>query len=182
MAIESSNLSDDEIMSSRRPQQAAAIPFRRQGESVSVCLITAASSRRWGIPKGTIERGDSPEETALHEAWEEAGLRGRIVGESLGRYEYEKGGILLTVAVYLMEVETVAEHWQDQELRRRRWVATAEAARILRPHPAASLVNEACAVLEAEEARSNGDRRQRHQPPRFTDLLGNALHRLLDPD
>jgi 8-oxo-dGTP pyrophosphatase MutT (NUDIX family) len=107
-----------------------------------------------------------PEETALHEAWEEAGLRGRIAGESLGSYDYEKGGVLLTVALYLMEVETVAEYWQDQELRRRRWVTAAEAARILRPHPAASLVNEACALLDTGGPRN--------KPPRFTALLGNV--------
>ena len=132
---------------SPRPQQAAVIPFRRSGNSVSLCLITAAASRSWVIPKGTIERGSSPEETALQEAWEEAGLRGRIVGESLGRYEYEKAGVLLTVAVYLMEVESEAEQWEEQELRRRRWVTAHEASRLLSGHPGWPLIEEACTRL-----------------------------------
>jgi len=38
----------------------------------------------------------------LQEAWEEAGLRGRILGEALGN---EKAGVLLTVEAYLMEVD-----------------------------------------------------------------------------
>jgi 8-oxo-dGTP pyrophosphatase MutT (NUDIX family) len=130
-----------------RPQQAAAIPVRRNGDAISVCLITAATSQSWGIPKGTIERGMSPEETALEEAWEEAGLRGRILGESLGSYEYEKDGVLLTVAVYLMEVEIEAKHWDEQELRRRRWVTVPVAVRMLKVHPAGHLVEEACRRL-----------------------------------
>ena len=114
----------------RRPQQAAVIPFRRDGDSVSLCLITAASSQSWGIPKGMIERGDSPEDTALQEAWEEAGLKGRILGDSLGSYEYQKGGVLLTVAVYLMEVEIEAERWEEEELRRRCWIPAHDAPRV----------------------------------------------------
>ena len=89
----------------------------------------------------------SPEDTALQEAWEEAGLQGRILGESLGSYEYEKAGLLLTVAVYVMEVEIAAEQWEEQELRRRRWVSAPVAARMLESHPASSLVEEACRRL-----------------------------------
>jgi 8-oxo-dGTP pyrophosphatase MutT (NUDIX family) len=126
-----------------RPQQAAVIPFRRNRNAVSFCLITAAASRRWGIPKGMIERGMAPEDTALQEAWEEAGLRGRILGKSLGSYEYEKAGVLLTVAVYLMEVESEAGQWEEQALRRRRWVPGVDAARMLETHPARSLFEEA---------------------------------------
>jgi len=130
-----------------RPQQAAAIPFRRKGDAVSLCLITAASSNAWSIPKGTIERGSSPEDTALQEAWEEAGLKGRILGGSLGSYEYEKAGVLLTVVVYLMEVELAADQWEEQGSRRRRWIAARDASRILKTHPAWPLVEKACRRL-----------------------------------
>jgi 8-oxo-dGTP pyrophosphatase MutT (NUDIX family) len=126
-----------------RPQQAGVIPFRRSDNSVSFCLITVAGSRAWGIPKGTIERGNSPEETALEEAWEEAGLRGRILGKSLGSYDYEKAGALLTVAIYLMEVEFEAPEWEEQELRDRCWVPASAAGRMLKSHPARWLIEEA---------------------------------------
>ena len=163
---------------STRPQQAAAIPFRRSGTSVAVCLITAASSRGWGIPKGTIERGRSPSQTALQEAWEEAGLRGRIIGQTLGCYEYEKSGVLRTVAVYLMEVEAAADDWQEKDLRRRRWVAPNDAARILRFHPAASLVKDACALLESGLLAHNEDSNSFAQRPSFTALVAKVFNRL----
>ena len=123
------------------------MPFRRNGNAVSLCLITAASSNHWSIPKGNIERGSSPEDTALEEAWEEAGLRGRIVGDPLGSFEYKKFGSLRTVAVFVMEVESAAEHWDEDDVRRRRWVAPAEALKLLDGHPARPLVEEACRRL-----------------------------------
>lgn len=130
-----------------QPQQAAAIPFRRSGDGVSVCLITAAASNVWTIPKGTIERGMSPAETAVQETWEEAGLRGHILGPPLGTFEYEKGGVLLTVEVYLMKVESEAKEWDEQAIRRRRWVSASDAVRLLEEHPAHALVEEACKKL-----------------------------------
>ena len=56
------------------PQQAAAIAVRRNGDRVQVCLIRRKGSRKWGIPKGQVDPGDTHEETALNEAWEEAGI------------------------------------------------------------------------------------------------------------
>jgi 8-oxo-dGTP pyrophosphatase MutT (NUDIX family) len=103
-------------------QQASAIPFRRRGDALEFCLITSASGNRWGFPKGIIEGGDSPEATALNEAREEAGLHGRIIGEPLGTYRYQKWGTVLDVVVFLMEVDHVDDDWQESGLRERVWV------------------------------------------------------------
>ena len=73
-----------------KPQQAAAIPIRRRGDDLQVCLIRKRLAGSWGIPKGTVDSGETHESTALNEAWEEAGLRGRLVGDSLGTYKYKK--------------------------------------------------------------------------------------------
>ena len=74
---------------------------------------------KWGIPKGFIELGDSREETALKEAWEEAGIRGQLVGEAIGTYEYAKFGTRLTVAVYVMSVVEELAEWPEMRLRHR---------------------------------------------------------------
>ena len=86
------------------PEQAAAIAFRRVGGSLQICLIRRKDSQKWGIPKGLVDPGSTREQTALNETWEEAGLRGRLIGESIGVYAYEKWGTTFTVAVYLLEV------------------------------------------------------------------------------
>jgi 8-oxo-dGTP pyrophosphatase MutT (NUDIX family) len=122
-------------------EQAAAIPFRRDHRGVSVCLITRMHSLSWGIPKGMIEAGQTPEDTALQEAHEEAGLRGRLLGGPLGTYRHRKWRGTLLVAVYLMEVEFEAERWEEEDLRHRRWVSLEEAARLLAAHPVAPVLN-----------------------------------------
>ncbi len=72
------------------PNQAAAIAYRRSREELEICLIRRKDSSYWGIPKGWIEEGDTERETALNEAWEEAGVEGELIGESVGIYAYEK--------------------------------------------------------------------------------------------
>lgn len=132
----------------RRPQQAAAIPFRRKGDRLLFCLVTSSGSGAWTIPKGMIEPGQRPRDTALQEAHEEAGLVGRIIGRSIGCYEYAKWGTVLTVATYLMEVSQAARHWQERAFRRRRWVSAKRAARLLARHPSRDLFLLATQVLK----------------------------------
>ena len=107
--------------------QASAIPCRQQGGQLEFCLITSTRDGRWGFPKGIIDPGDTFLETALKEAHEEAGLRGRILGEPLGSYMYKKWGAALTVIVVLMEVTQCEESWQEEKLRQRRWVTPQQA-------------------------------------------------------
>jgi phosphohistidine phosphatase len=111
--------------------QASAIPYRRGAEGLSFCLITSISGRRWGFPKGIIDPGETVIETALKEAYEEAGLHGHVVGEPLGTYEYDKWDTTLTVTVVLMEVTQCDENWYESDVRRRRWVNAEEAWELL---------------------------------------------------
>jgi 8-oxo-dGTP pyrophosphatase MutT (NUDIX family) len=41
----------------------------------------------WALPKGNLDPGESPAETALREVWEETGVRGHLV-EKLGDVKY----------------------------------------------------------------------------------------------
>jgi 8-oxo-dGTP pyrophosphatase MutT (NUDIX family) len=41
----------------------------------------------WALPKGNVDPGESPAETALREVWEETGVRGGLV-EKLGDVKY----------------------------------------------------------------------------------------------
>ena len=134
------------------PQQAAAIAFRRQGDVLEVCLIRRWNSRNWGIPKGMIDPGDTPEETALNEAWEEAGLTGRLQGDPVGTYEYRKWGMRLVVVVYVMEVLEEHAEWQEGDLRERKWTSFEEAALLLADHPAQSLVARVAALVAGDIA------------------------------
>ena len=131
----------------RFPQQAAVLAVRKDGADIEVCLIRRRDARGWGIPKGFIESGDTPEETALNEAWEEAGIHGQLVGEAIGTYEYTKSGTRLTVAVYVMRVAEELTTWPEMRVRERRWVPMGDAVSALTRHPVWPLLDDASARL-----------------------------------
>lgn len=120
-------------------RQVAVIAVRRGNAGLELCVTRRKDSGQWGIPKGHIDRGDTPEQAALNEAFEEAGLRGQIIGDAIGTYEYEKFGAPLTVAVYVMDVLEEEEGWQEMRLRDRSWHSLADAAGLLADHPILSL-------------------------------------------
>lgn len=54
---------------------AGAIIFTRTNEGVKYLLLKhKKTGTHWGFPKGQIENGENPEETALREAREETGI------------------------------------------------------------------------------------------------------------
>jgi len=63
-------MNDSQSSARRRIAQACVIPFRRDGDEIVFCLITSLKKKRWIFPKGIIDPGETPEETALKEALE----------------------------------------------------------------------------------------------------------------
>ena len=118
----------------RTPRQVAVIAVRRS-HLLEVCLIRRKDSERWGIPKGFVDPGDSPEQAALQEAVEEAGLKGRILGNVVGTYDYVKRGAPFTVTLFLMEVLEERKDWREMRFRERRWFTLEEGAVLLTDHP-----------------------------------------------
>lgn len=129
--------------------QAAAIPFRRADGQLEICLIRKWTLP-WGIPKGRVEPGETPEQTALRETLEEAGIRGRLIGASIGTYEYKRRGIPCVVDVFLLEVLEERGVWLEAAHRERRWVTLAEATELLSQHPGRSLLGRAADMLGAD--------------------------------
>jgi 8-oxo-dGTP pyrophosphatase MutT (NUDIX family) len=112
--------------------QFAALPWRR-APALEVMLITSRETKRWVIPKGWPMQGRSPAEAAAQEAFEEAGLKGRVAEEPIGVFHYDKGlkdggGLRCRVEVYAMQVEGQAATWPEQKQRQTRWFPAAVAA------------------------------------------------------
>ena len=108
-------------------QQAAVVAIFQD----RICLVTSKSGRRWTLPKGTVEPGQTEVDAAAREAWEEAGLFGSMRPEPLLRYEAVKLGQRRSVAVYLLHVERVDTEWPEQPLRTRRWFGPDDAMEFL---------------------------------------------------
>jgi 8-oxo-dGTP pyrophosphatase MutT (NUDIX family) len=82
----------------------------------------SSGGKRWVVPKGRIEQGQTAGETALQEAWEEAGLVGALLPEPVGSYHYQKCGLICHVTVFLMHVTEVIDDWPESGQRQRRWL------------------------------------------------------------
>jgi phosphohistidine phosphatase len=132
----------------RGREQAGVIPFRRRKGSIEVCLIRNKGRKKWKIPKGFVDPGETVEQAALKEAWEEAGLKGRLSGGAIGVYEYEKWGFNLNVSVYLMEVSEIEDEWEECRFRERTWEPFETAFAMLKKHPVRRLLDTAATRLE----------------------------------
>ncbi|NET56922.1 MAG: NUDIX hydrolase [Symploca sp. SIO2E6] len=73
-------------------KQSGVIPYRLREGITEVLLITSINSKRWIIPKGLVEPGMTPQDSAAKEAWEEAGVIGEVLPTLMGTYDYRKWG------------------------------------------------------------------------------------------
>ncbi len=71
-------------------RQCAALPLAVRDGETQVMLVTSRETRRWVLPKGWEEPSSTPHEQAAREAFEEAGLVGKVEREPIGHYSYIK--------------------------------------------------------------------------------------------
>jgi len=109
--------------------QAATIPYRRRGDLIEVLVISTPSRRRWITPKGVVDPGETPLESARRETLEEAGVEGNLAPEPLGTFEFRKWKGTCVVTVFLMEVTRIRDRWPEDDFRLRAWMPIEEAQR-----------------------------------------------------
>ena len=112
--------------------QSGIIPFRRKDDHIEVLLITNKKKDKWSIPKGLVEEGLSASESAQKEAFEEAGIYGKIYKPSLGKYSIRKWDGKCRIKVFAMEVTQILDKWPEEILRRRQWYSVEEASALVR--------------------------------------------------
>lgn len=67
---------------------AGTVLFRKANSSYELLIVQGQGNGYWSIPKGTIEPGELPEETARRETWEECGFYPPEVLNFLGDVVY----------------------------------------------------------------------------------------------
>jgi 8-oxo-dGTP pyrophosphatase MutT (NUDIX family) len=117
-------------------RQVAALPWRMKNGRVEILLITSRETRRWVIPKGWPMENLVDHEAAGREAFEEAGVEGRMSVRVIGNFHYEK--VMKTgdrsdvaVDVYDLEVMRPLRQWPEKDERKRQWFTAEEAADIV---------------------------------------------------
>ncbi|MCW8963637.1 MAG: NUDIX hydrolase [Gammaproteobacteria bacterium] len=98
------------------------MPYRKNGGILEVLLITSRRKKQWIIPKGIKEPHLSPQHSAAKEAFEEAGLVGKVSHLPIGSYKHQRWcNTTCTVKVYCMKVQKMHDKW-DEPWRKRKWV------------------------------------------------------------
>lgn len=145
------------------PLQVGALPFRKgAGDRLEVMLVTGKGGGSWIVPKGWPMRGRTLAEAAAQEAYEEAGVRGRMTGPPIGRFDNRKnhrwlGPIECTIEVYPMQVTHSLGEWPEKGLRRRRWFDEEEATGVLRSGELRALVRAFLGGDPAAQALRTGE-------------------------
>ena len=94
-------------------KSAGIIPFRRTEDGIEFLLLHSGMVRNpdaaWEFPKGSIEDGESEQEAALREVWEETGIQDvKVLPDFKDKveYAYRRSGRLVekTVVFFLGEV------------------------------------------------------------------------------
>lgn len=115
--------------------QFAALCYRVKKDKPQVLLVTSRRSKRWIVPKGWPIAGEAPNEAAATEAWEEAGVKGRVDPRPLGMFMYVKemasDDLPCAVMVYALKVKKIEDEFPEKLERRRKWVSLKKAAALV---------------------------------------------------
>jgi 8-oxo-dGTP pyrophosphatase MutT (NUDIX family) len=122
---------------SSRPIQYGALPYREIKSGVQILLVTSRNTRRWIIPKGWPQSGTPPHRAAAREAFEEAGVVGKISEKMIGSYWYDKifesgATVRCKVRVFPLRVTRQFKKWPEKPQRRAQWHSPAQASRRVR--------------------------------------------------
>jgi 8-oxo-dGTP pyrophosphatase MutT (NUDIX family) len=120
-------------------RQVAALCWRGEPASPKVLLITSLNTKRWILPKGWPMEGMTLAESAAREAFEEAGVEGRVGAMPIGNYPYLKekkdgGAMACSVDVFAMQVTGQAAEWLEKGARELAWLPLEQAiAKVTEP-------------------------------------------------
>ncbi|MET4102497.1 8-oxo-dGTP pyrophosphatase MutT (NUDIX family) [Roseovarius sp. MBR-78] len=120
-------------------RQVAALCWRKEKGRKEVLLITSRDTGRWIVPKGWPIKRLSDVQSALREAWEEAGVRAEADhARPAGQFFYDKAledGSVIPIVAHLYKVRLrdgdLAAQYPEAGQRKRVWVPAKKAAKMV---------------------------------------------------
>ena len=125
-------------MKTRTETSAGGVVFRMADDGGFDVALIRTHEDRWQLPKGWIEDGEEPEQTAVREVREEAGVDAEVVGplgeikyQYVSTYDEEPARVRKRVHVFLLRHTGGSIDDHDHEVIEARWVEIGEAERML---------------------------------------------------
>ena len=137
-------------------RQAAAVCYRPTAVG-PLFLLVRTYDGKWTFPKGQIDEGMTESEAARNEAYEEAGVSGRIESEPFATFLYAKGNgedpetLEVEIGAYLLAVREQRPPLEDY--RHPEWFNAEEARAALRERRIEKYARELARVVDAAVAR-----------------------------
>ena len=113
--------------------QIGALCYRIANKKIKILLITSRRSKRWIMPKGWKIDKMSNRKSAALEAWEEAGVQGKVSEKPIGTYYYRKRYDAekfrtCAVKVFAIKVQAMKKKFPEVGERKLKWVDPNKAA------------------------------------------------------
>src|SRR5258706_15260332 len=160
----------EHLRSMRGSEQVAAICYRIGKRGIEFLLVRTRGGR-WTFPKGSVESGLTHAQAAALEAFEEAGVHGRIEEAAFARYVRVKPGrdraasdIEIIINAHLCEVSRLAV--PEEKDREPTWFSAEKAKRRLREERAADYGDDLARIVDRAVARVQRLYRGEHRGPR----------------
>lgn len=140
----------------RTEQQVSAggVVYRKRKSGGEFAIIKVGPVIRWQLPKGIVDEGETPEQAAIREVREEAGLNAKIESKlETIEYWYVSGGKTDKVRYhkfvhfYLMKYVSGKTDDHDHEVIEARWVPAVDALRMLSFKSERDLVEKALQMI-----------------------------------
>jgi len=161
----------------RECDQVAAVCYRVRGGAIEFLLVQTGGGR-WTFPKGSTEPGLTHAQAAALEAFEEAGVHGRMEEASFTRYLYRKRsgtrGVTTQLAVSAHLCEVLRLEAPEEANRNPTWFSPKEAKRSLRQDHGAGCGAEMARVVDRAVRRVRRSRNEPRHHIHVTDGSGRA--------
>lgn len=100
-----------------------AVVIRFNDESIEYLAAKSARAGHWGFPKGHVEAGETEEQTALREVWEEVGLSVKLLDGFRISVDYPlHEGAVKEVVFYLGMAPDQPVNIREAEVQEARWL------------------------------------------------------------
>ena len=143
-------------LSNRRRLHVAAVCYRLNGGELEFLLVRTRSGL-WTFPKGGVDHDPTTADAAAREAYEEAGVKGRVENVPFASYRHCKAGRLrsrrevVVVHAHLCEVKRLVS--PPEQYRDPTWFNASKAKRRLQKYRTSKFAEEVTSVIDRASDR-----------------------------
>jgi len=112
--------------------QLGILPYTKKNKKLEIYLVTSRQRGEWILPKGQEEKELGKRQVALLEAYEEAGLLGKIKSRKYIDMSFFRRGRKVTMRIYPMKVTKILKQWPESHQRKREKFTLKEISKMIK--------------------------------------------------